>query len=61
MLHLSDEARKGQQDDEVTVEPKPGEGGAWEHMGEWGGKAAGAVVRIAGILHLCNGQRVNIG
>jgi hypothetical protein len=34
------------------LEPQLAEGGALEHINDWGGKLAGAVLRIAGILHM---------
>lgn len=34
------------------LEPKLGHGGELEHIGDWAGKLAGAVCRIAGLLHL---------
>src|SRR5205807_2705546 len=37
---------------EEELEPKLAEGGELGAMGDWAGKLAGAVVRIAGILHL---------
>jgi len=34
------------------IEPTMGPGGAYAHMADWVGKLAGAVIRIAGLLHL---------
>ncbi len=37
---------------ERAVEPRLAPGGAWAHVVDWGSKYTGAVVRIAGLLHL---------
>ncbi|SNY58216.1 YfjI family protein [Paractinoplanes atraurantiacus] len=44
---------------ERLVEPRLAPGGAWSHIVDWGSKYAGAVVRIAGLLHLA--ERPGIG
>jgi hypothetical protein len=36
----------------TTLEPDLGPGGRYEHMSGWYGKLAGAVARLAGLLHL---------
>ncbi|GIE96680.1 hypothetical protein Ari01nite_41450 [Paractinoplanes rishiriensis] len=37
---------------ERQVEPRLAPGGAWSHIVDWGSKYTGAVVRIAGLIHL---------
>ncbi|MEU7868033.1 DUF3987 domain-containing protein [Dactylosporangium sp. NPDC049140] len=39
-------------DIERDVEPRLGPSGAWAHIVDWGSKFTGAIVRIAGLLHL---------
>ncbi|WP_432980443.1 DUF3987 domain-containing protein [Dactylosporangium sp. CA-233914] len=39
-------------DIECEVEPRLGPTGAWAHIVDWGSKYTGAIVRIAGLLHL---------
>jgi len=48
---LSDQALKLLQEFESWLEPQLGEGGEMSAMTDWCGKLAGAIVRLAGILH----------
>jgi len=52
VLRLAEEARVSLRDFSRKLEPQLGPGGALEHIGDWAGKLAGAVGRIAGLLHL---------
>ncbi|GAB1694294.1 hypothetical protein KRM28CT15_60970 [Krasilnikovia sp. M28-CT-15] len=52
VLVLSPEANAMVLDIERQVEPRLAPGGAWGHIVDWGSKYTGAVVRIAGLLHL---------
>ena len=52
VLVLSPEANGLVLDIERTVEPRLAPGGAWAHVVDWGSKYTGAVVRIAGLIHL---------
>ena len=52
VLQLSPEANELVLNIERTVEPRLGPGGAWAHIVDWGSKYTGAVIRIAGLLHL---------
>ncbi len=49
-VHLDRDADEIRIDYQRYVEGKLG--GEWEHMRDWGGKATGAMVRIAALLHL---------
>ena len=51
-LHLSPDARRTYQRFAEWVEPKLAPHEELGHMADWGGKLAGAVVRIAGLLHM---------
>jgi hypothetical protein len=42
---------------EREVEPRLAAGGAWGHLVDWGSKYTGAVVRLAGLLHLAEHLR----
>ena len=42
---------------EREVEPRLAPGGSWGHVVDWGSKYTGAVVRIAGLLHLAGHLR----
>jgi replicative DNA helicase len=42
---------------ERQVEPRLAPGGAWAHIVDWGSKYTGAVVRIAGLIHLAEHLR----
>jgi hypothetical protein len=53
-LFLSREAEALRVQLATWIEPKLGPGGELEHMADWGGKLAGAVVRIAGNLHMAD-------
>lgn len=50
IVHLSPDANTIREDYQAYIEKKLG--GEWEHMRDWGGKAVGAMVRIAALLHL---------
>ena len=50
-LSLSDAAAQTRLTFERRLEPRLGTGGDLGHMGDWAGKAVGAAVRIAGVLH----------
>jgi replicative DNA helicase len=52
VLVLAAEANERVLDIEREVEPRLAPGGAWAHVVDWGSKYTGAVVRIAGLLHL---------
>ncbi|WP_436525337.1 DUF3987 domain-containing protein [Actinoplanes sp. HUAS TT8] len=52
VLVLATEANERVLDIERQVEPRLAPGGAWAHIVDWGSKYTGAVVRIAGLLHL---------
>ncbi|MBA3768382.1 MAG: DUF3987 domain-containing protein, partial [Acidobacteria bacterium] len=52
MLYLTAEANTLLKQFETELEPQLGEDGALGTMSDWAGKLAGAVVRVAGILHL---------
>jgi hypothetical protein len=53
-LTLSEEARRGYLDLAAWLEPRLAPTGELGHMGDWGGKLAGAVLRIAGNLHMAD-------
>jgi hypothetical protein len=50
-LALSEDAAQSRLAFEGRLEPRLGPGGDLNHMGDWAGKAAGAAVRIAGVMH----------
>jgi hypothetical protein len=52
VLPLTPEANERVLDIERAVEPRLAPGGAWGHIVDWGSKYTGAVVRLAGLLHL---------
>src|SRR5690606_27854194 len=52
VLELSDEARARVVDLERDREPRLGPGGEWEPILNWANKWTGAVVRLAGLLHI---------
>ncbi|BCJ53404.1 hypothetical protein Asp14428_48790 [Actinoplanes sp. NBRC 14428] len=52
VLPLTSEANELVLNIERAVEPRLAPGGAWAHVVDWGSKYTGAVVRIAGLLHL---------
>lgn len=54
-LELSADAQLVRADYERNVEYRLGEDGNLRHMTDWGGKVMGAVIRIAGLLHLASG------
>ena len=49
-MYLSPDANTIREDYQAYIEKKLG--GEWEHMRDWGGKAVGAMLRIAALLHL---------
>jgi replicative DNA helicase len=52
VLPLTAEANGHVLDIERQVEPRLAAGGAWGHIVDWGSKYTGAVVRLAGLIHL---------
>lgn len=52
LLRFSREGAARLREFEAWIEPRLAEFGALGHMTDWGGKLAGAVVRICGLLHL---------
>jgi hypothetical protein len=52
VLLLTPEANERVLNIERAVEPRLGPGGAWSHIVDWGSKYTGAVVRLAGLIHL---------
>ncbi|MEV6634394.1 DUF3987 domain-containing protein [Actinoplanes sp. NPDC051470] len=52
VLVLTSEANDLVLEIERHVEPRLAPGGAWSHIVDWGSKYTGAVVRIAGLIHL---------
>ncbi|WP_327008109.1 DUF3987 domain-containing protein [Dactylosporangium sp. NBC_01737] len=52
VLPLTPDANERVLDIERAVEPRLAPGGAWGHIVDWGSKYTGAVVRLAGLLHL---------
>ncbi|WP_433208081.1 DUF3987 domain-containing protein [Dactylosporangium sp. CS-047395] len=52
VLPLTPEANERVLDIERQVEPRLAPGGAWAHIVDWGSKYTGAVVRVAGLIHL---------
>jgi replicative DNA helicase len=52
VLVLTPAANERVLDIERAVEPRLAPGGAWSHIVDWGSKYTGAVVRIAGLIHL---------
>jgi hypothetical protein len=57
VLVLTPDANALVLDIERAVEPRLAPGGAWAHVVDWGSKYTGAVVRIAGLLHLAEHLR----
>ncbi|GAA0717919.1 DUF3987 domain-containing protein [Dactylosporangium roseum] len=57
VLPLTAEANQRVLDIERTVEPRLAPGGAWGHIVDWGSKYTGAVVRLAGLIHLAEHLR----
>lgn len=52
VIQLTPEANERVLDIERAVEPRLAPGGAWSHIVDWGSKYTGAVVRLAGLIHL---------
>ncbi|RKR89540.1 DnaB helicase-like protein [Micromonospora pisi] len=57
VLLLTPEANERVLEIERAVEPRLGPGGAWAHIVDWGSKYTGAVVRVAGLIHLAEHLR----
>ncbi|MEO3747145.1 DUF3987 domain-containing protein [Plantactinospora sp. B5E13] len=57
VLPLTPEANERVLDIERAVEPRLAPGGAWGNVVDWGSKYTGAVVRIAGLIHLAEHLR----
>lgn len=57
VLVLTPDANNLVLDIERAVEPRLAPGGAWAHIVDWGSKYTGAVVRIAGLIHLAENLR----
>ena len=53
-LKLSNEAHNKWRNFSLDIEKEFREGGDFEFLSDWGGKLAGAVIRISGILHCAN-------
>ena len=52
VLRLASEANEGMLAIERDIEPCLAPSGSWAHIVDWGSKYAGAIARIAGLLHL---------
>lgn len=59
VLRLSLEAQEKLLDVERWIEPRLADEGEFGAMAEWGSKLAGAIVRIAGLLHLASTPNVS--
>ena len=59
-LVLDDLSRRTLQSWEGEIETMLGDGGQMELLRDWGGKLAGATVRLAGILHCVSGEESNV-
>lgn len=59
LLTLSDEAEALSERFYNELEPRLGKNGDLEHMADWAGKLHGAVLRIAGLLHVVEGISIN--
>jgi hypothetical protein len=59
LLILSDEAETLSERFYNELEPRLGKDGDLEHMADWAGKLHGAVLRIAGLLHVVEGISAN--
>jgi hypothetical protein len=57
VLPLTPDANERVLDIERAVEPRLGPGGAWSQVVDWGSKYTGAVVRLAGLIHLAEHLR----
>lgn len=53
IIEMTDEARNELEKIHNEIEPRLGPGGDLEPLGDWAGKYVGTVVRIAGMLHIC--------
>lgn len=54
IIEMTDEARSELEKIHNDIEPRLGAGGDLELLEDWGGKFVGTVVRIAGLLHICD-------
>ena len=59
LLTLSEEAETISERFYNELEPRLGKDGDLEHMADWAGKLHGAVLRIAGLLHVVEGVSAN--
>jgi hypothetical protein len=59
ILRLSEEAKAISKQFYNELEPRLGKDGDLEHMADWAGKLHGAVLRIAGLLHVVDGTSRN--
>jgi hypothetical protein len=59
LLTLSEKAEALSEQFYNELEPRLGKDGDLEHMADWAGKLHGAVLRIAGLLHVVDGISVN--
>jgi len=59
LLTLSEEAETLSERFYNALEPRLGKDGDLEHMADWAGKLHGAVLRIAGLLHVVEGISTN--
>nr|WP_307936500.1 YfjI family protein [Salinispora arenicola] len=57
VLPLTPEANERVLEIECQIEPRLAPGGAWGHVVDWGSKYTGAIVRIAGLIHLAEHLR----
>ncbi|GIM97525.1 hypothetical protein Ato02nite_093180 [Paractinoplanes toevensis] len=57
VLVLTPDANEAVLNIERQVEPRLAPGGAWSHIVDWGSKYTGAVIRIAGLIHLAEQLR----
>jgi len=57
VLPLTPEANQRVLDIERQVEPRLAPTGAWAHIVDWGSKYTGAIVRLAGLIHLAQHLR----
>jgi hypothetical protein len=58
-LTLSSEAETISEKFYNELEPRLGKDGDLEHMADWAGKLHGAVLRLAGLLHVVDGVSIN--
>lgn len=56
VIHLGPEANRIRLDYTARIEHRLAEGEVWEFMRDWGGKLAGATLRIAALIHAAEAQ-----